>query len=289
MRKVLLTGCTGTIGSGITKRLLDLDFTVYGISNQKTCRIRHPKHVCQSVNLLLTDVNVLVDFVKPDILVHTSWVTEHQEFWNSELNESWVLKTNELVKAFSKNPTGYFLGIGSCAEYDLSVNKALTVGAHEGPVTPYGKSKLKALDLITDSGVDFGWGRVFYQYTLEREDQKVVSKLFHHALTNRELTIQNPNNLFDFVYKDDVVENLVRMIVLGHPGIVNLGSGKSESIKSIANFIEERLDRKLFSLSDADGAPISNVLADVANHQNLGFQWRSVYDVLDASELWLSK
>lgn len=289
MRKVLLTGCTGTIGSGITQRLLDLDFTVYGISNQKSCRIQHSKHFCQSVNLLLADVNVLLDFIKPDILVHTSWVTEHQEFWNSEINQLWVLKTNELVEAFSKNPDGYFLGIGSCAEYDLSVNKALTVGVHEGPATLYGKSKLKVLGLINDSGVDFGWGRVFYQYTLEPDDQKVVSKLFHYALTNRELTIQNPNNLFDFVYKDDVVDNLVRMIVQGHSGIVNLGSGKSESIKSIANFIEQRLDRKVFSLSDTDGAPVSNILADVSNHQNLGFQWRSVYDVLGASELWLSK
>jgi nucleoside-diphosphate-sugar epimerase len=286
MYKVLLTGCTGTIGSGITERLLELGFTVFGVSNQKTCTIRHEKHFCQSLDLLHADAEKLVDSVKPDILVHTSWVTDHQQFWESNLNEPWVSKSFELARAFLKNPDGYFLGIGSCAEYDDSVNEPLKVGIHEGPKTQYGVSKLKTLGLIKETGVNFGWGRVFYQYTLGSEEKKIISTLYQHARKDEKFTIQNPKNRFDFVFKDDVIENLVRMIIFRHSGVVNFGSGRSETIGSIAKLIEERVGKELFTLLDTNEALIKNVVADVSDQHILGFRWRTVCDVLQSSPLW---
>lgn len=288
MNKVLLTGCSGAIGAGITKDLLALGFTVYGISNRNTCKIQDSSHHCRKVDLLNTSIQEIVGSVQPDILVHTSWVTEHQEFWDSDLNQQWVSTTLELVRAFSKNRRGYFLGVGSSAEYGDQFDDSLCVGVHEGPKTKYGMAKLEVLNAIKDSGVNFGWGRVFYQYSLDKNEKKLISALYNSAVSHSKFLIRDPDAEYDFVHKDDVVRNFVRMIELRHAGVVNLGSGQGETVKSIAAFIDAKTGGDNFLLQSPNPQPRKRIVANTLGSQALGFRWKSVFEVLDSPLLWQS-
>lgn len=289
VNRVLLTGCSGVIGSGITRELLTLGFTVYGTSNRNSCNIQHSEHLCRKVDLLNTNIHALVESVKPDILVHTSWVTEHQEFWDSELNEQWVLTTLELLRAFSKNRHGYFLGVGSSAEYSDQFDGPLTVGEHEGPTTKYGIGKLKVLNSIKDSNLNFGWGRVFYQYTLDKNEKKLISALYNSALAKSKFLIRDPDSEYDFVHKDDVVRNFVHMIELRHTGVVNFGSGRAETVKSIASFIDMKTGGNNFLYQIPDIQPRKRIVANTLGNTMLGFKWKSVFEVLDSPSLWQLK
>ena len=99
-KKVFLTGCTGEVGFRLTLLLLDLGYEVYGVSGKKKCLIVHPKHSCNQIDLLDHSLDLELQEVNPDILVHTSWLTKPKEFWNSDQNSDWVTASKRLINKF---------------------------------------------------------------------------------------------------------------------------------------------------------------------------------------------
>jgi nucleoside-diphosphate-sugar epimerase len=286
MVKVLVTGCSGALGSGIAKNLLDLNFVVYGISNVKPCKISHPNHFCKQIDLLTADFDSLMDSTKPDVLVHTAWVTEHQVFWNSDLNKEWRNRTIELAKSFYRNSGTYFLGIGSSAEYSDQIGEPLTVGMHESPSSIYGQYKLDTLNALHNLGAGFGWARVFYQYSLDHAEKKLIPTLYRSALSGTQLTLRNPLSEYDFVYRGDVITNLATLITSQHQGVVNLGSGQCVSVKAVASYIELMTGKELFTFPEDIEHPAVRIVADIQENRELGFYWSSVFDVLSPPHLW---
>ena len=284
----MVTGCTGSLGSELTRQLLDLGYQVFGISGTRKCEIIHPNHICKQLDLLQLDFESTFLQIRPEILVHTSWVTEHEKFWNSPLNSVWHDVTVRIAETFSACGGRYFLGLGSCAEYKQINHEPLTVGVHEGPITEYGLAKLQTFRDIQLLPLDIGWARVFYKYSLNSSEEKIIPRLFFGALHRDTVEIRNPNNSFDFVLSTDVASNLVKMIQQRHVGVFNLGSGEAVNISSIGKFIESKIGGEVFRYLDSDTNSEVNVVANISGNSKLGFKWTSVERALtDAFDIVL--
>lgn len=88
-KKVLILGCSGQVGSRLTLLLLKYGFIILGVSGSKLCKINDRNHFCKKINSLDPRVSLNLGELKPDVMVHTAWVTTPGVFWESPINDEW--------------------------------------------------------------------------------------------------------------------------------------------------------------------------------------------------------
>jgi nucleoside-diphosphate-sugar epimerase len=109
MNKILLLGCTGEVGSRLCLKLLEDGFIVFGVRGSKPCKIFHINHTCVKLDLLNSESSLDLKNFKPNIMVHTAWVTEPNIFWDSPLNYVWVRESKRLIQEFEEKNSTFFI------------------------------------------------------------------------------------------------------------------------------------------------------------------------------------
>ena len=262
MNKVLLLGCTGEVGSRLCLKLLDEGLTVYGVRSSKQCRINHVNHSCKKVDLLKDDLSSDIKKLKPEVLVHTAWITSPKIFWDSPVNDTWISKSMKVIQEFEENGGKYLIVTGSCAEYSWKNQEDLSETSFENPETRYGKSKLDLLNWIRSRDLPFLWTRTFFQFGLSEPTGRLIPTLIDSFLLNNAYIVRNGKDIRDFVYIKDVVETLNQLIIQGASGIVNIGSGNKNDIKTVSERIAKLMNRENLLYFDNNSLPKSIVVSD---------------------------
>ncbi len=243
-RRVFLTGCTGQIGSRLALRLLDLGYEVFGVRGSKNCMINNRRHSCKIVNLLDPSESTGIQEIKPDLLVHTSWITKPNRFWESNLNAEWMEASKRLVKEFEQSGGSYLVMMGSCAEYSWSTAKPLNEKSFELPESIYGKAKLDLLNWIRSRDLSFLWARTFFQFGLDEPDGRLIPSAIDSLLNGSQFVIRSGTDIRDFVFVDDLSRILSILISGEQTGVVNLGSGKGVPVEEVGRSIARLINRE---------------------------------------------
>ena len=262
---VLLLGCSGKIGSRLTKKLSLMGFKVYGIRGKSACEITSKNHYCISLDLLADDFTKFLKESKADLLIHTSWETTPISYWSNLSNFQWTSRSFLLIQKFFEFGGEKVFVTGSCAEYSWVSEPKLSEYSLEAPSSSYGESKLNLLRLIQADGFPHLWTRTFFQFGQDRESQKLIPSVIRATITGNALTLGNPDHVRDFIHIDDVVVALSRLIAGNHNGVVNIGSGTGTSVSEVVNRIEAALGRKALVTYTDSGGSHSSVVADVSH------------------------
>ena len=138
------------------------------------------------------------------------------------------------------------------------------------PATVYGITKLAAEQLVTPLlelyGVPWCVGRIFsYSHTTQRPPFLVPSILqqLRSDTGDIALDLSSPRTTRDFLDADTVVDALLALAVLGHCGVVNIGSGRGTSIEELAHHLS-RLHHTQVRIRDRHDATPDYLVADVA-------------------------
>jgi len=244
MNKVLLLGCTGEVGSRLCLKLLDEGFIVFGVRSSKQCRVNHINHSCKKIDLLNIDLSSDLKNFKPEVLVHTTWITTPNIFWDSPINDNWISKSKKIIQEFEENGGKYLIVTGTCAEYSWKNQEQLSETSIENPETRYGKSKLDLLNWIRNRSLPFLWTRTFFQFGLAEPAGRLIPSLIDNLLLGNDYVIQNDTDVRDFVYIKDIVKILSLLISQEASGIVNIGSGNKIDVKSVSEKIARLINRE---------------------------------------------
>ena len=253
-KKVFLTGCTGEIGFRLTLLLLDLGYEVYGVSGRKKCLIVDQKHRCAQINLLDPSLDLELQGIKPDILVHTSWLTTPKEFWNSGQNSDWVTASKRIVNQFLYSGGRYLVVTGSCAEYSWDAGLPLTENSLEAPATTYGKAKLELLDWIRSQEIPYLWTRTFFQFGMKESPGRLIPDVIDLLGRSQEFVVRSSLDVRDFVFVEDVSKILSLLISQNQLGVVNIGRGVGINVGELAWSVAELVGCK--DLIKFDGVDI---------------------------------
>ena len=280
--KVLLLGCTGEVGSRLTLLMLESGYEVFGIRGSKECLISNPLHSCLRVDLLAGDVEIEIATIKPEILIHTAWITTPTLFWNTPENYLWLEASKRLVEDFETNGGKYLVVTGTCAEYSWRTREALDENSLELPASLYGKSKFELLKWLRTRPLPFLWTRTFFQFGAKESAGRLVPTLIDSLLKGQEFLIQNGQDIRDFVYIEDVVQVLHELISRRRIGVFNLGSGKGIQIRDISSLLASLLGREELLKFSAQINPISIVISDPAKLNAVAgpYVWRNLPDAL---------
>jgi nucleoside-diphosphate-sugar epimerase len=247
MKRVLLTGASGFIGSHCMEPLRERGFEVHAVSGQD----RPPSlpgvtwHTC---DLLARDAaETLVAAVRPTHLLHLAWYVVPGKLITSEMNFAWVAASMELVKSFARHGGTRLLCAGSGYEYDWSYGYCGEKRTPAAPDTIYGACKL-ALHLLVDSfsqsaGLSSAWGRVFFLYGPREHRQRLVSSVVLSLLAAEPAKCSHGRQIRDYLHVQDVADGLVATLDSTVTGAINVSSGQATTLRDIVSTIGRQLGR----------------------------------------------
>ena len=146
------------------------------------------------------------------------------------------------IELANQHKAKHWIGIGSQAEYG-NLNKRLNEDDSCKPTTLYGKSKLICSQISSELckyfGMEHSWLRLFSVYGPEDNHEWLIQYLMREMLGNKEINVTRGEQLWDYLYVDDIAEMFLKLKDAKGVGIANLGSGKAVQVKYIIEKIKE--------------------------------------------------
>lgn len=256
---LIITGASGFVGKNLLPLLVD-SYCITALSRHEKQRHIHKDGLTWKQFDLLKDNSerLFDDIEKPDILVHLAWELPHEDYWTNELNDQWLSKSMDLVKAFL-NAGGKHVHIaGTCAEYDWTSSMPLTEASSKiKPKGKYGKCK-NALRVYTSNlckkfGATLGWYRIFWLYGKGQDKRKFIPSIINQLASGKKSYCLAANLKRDYIHVQDAANVIHAGIMTNYDGTINIGSGKAFHLGTIASSIAKYMNREsLLTLSQSE-------------------------------------
>jgi dTDP-glucose 4,6-dehydratase len=285
MRRILITGGAGFIGSHFVKYLLEhhpdyhlvvLDALTYAgsLDNFPEALRTNPNfHFCHGN---VRNDNLVNDLVADaDVVVHFAAETHVPRSLHDTLSffETDVLGTQSMVGAVLKHPVERFIHISSSEAYGTAAFVPMTEDHPLNPTTPYASAKAGADRLVYSYRVTYDLPalilRPFNTYGPHQHLEKVIPRFISSALMDEPLIIHGDGrHSRDWVYVEDLCQALDCAIhtdcSLLRGEAINLGSGVETPVLTIAELILDLLGKPRSLLTFAADRP-GQVLCHLAS------------------------
>jgi len=280
MKKILITGITGFVGSHLTEYILNLNqgHEIYGIT-----RWRSPKeNLCNVIdritllegNLLdLSSLIRIIDKVKPDIISHLAAQSYVQSSFTSPIEtfDVNVMGTVNLLEAIRLTKQNPIVHVCSSSEVYGQVTKEevpISETCQLRPASPYAASKVAedmvALQYFLSYGIKTIRTRAFTHTGARRGDTFAMSSFAKQIVAielglNDVVKVGNLDSVRTFCDVRDMARAYWLLVNLCRPGeVYNIGGDRTMTIRkaleimvSLANRqIKVEIDQKRFRASD---------------------------------------
>jgi UDP-glucose 4-epimerase len=251
----LLTGATGHLGSSLTRRLVEHGEDV-SIVVRKESDLWRLADVIDRVRIYHADLEDAAAMSKalaqsrPGTLVHLAWDGVSSDSRNDSAQvTSNVCGTLKLFEAAQAHGCQCWIGIGSQAEYgpyDGPLHEELP----PRPVTAYGVAKL-CIGLLTKklcelNGMRYVWLRLLAVYGPQDDGRHFIPSVINQLLRGEKPALTPGEQEWDYLYVDDAAEAIHLAAVKPEvKGVYNLGSGKVQNIRHIAERLRDMIDPTL--------------------------------------------
>lgn len=248
MKRAIITGATGAIGTALIKELVNNGIEVLVFIRAESKRNHHiPVHPLVQTKMCSLEelAEVRNDTGKMyDVFYHLAWSGAsgpgRNDMYMQNRNVKYAL---DAVGAAERFGCGLFIGAGSQAEY----GKTESVLKPDTPVFPemgYGYAKLCAGQMTRDYAAQLGlkhvWVRILSIYGPNDGEQSMIMSTIHKLRNGGSPQFTKGEQLWDYLYSADAASALFMLAKKGHDGkIYVLGSGKTRKLK---DYIEEMKD-----------------------------------------------
>ena len=259
MKKILVTGGAGFIGSHLCKKLVDDGNFVCCLDNLFTGSKKNIEDLERSENFELIEQDIEIPInIKVDEIYNLACPASppHYQFNPVKTVRTSVLGTANMLE-LAKNTGARILQASTSEIYgDPLVHPQ--VEQYWGNVNPigirscYDEGKRCAETLMMDYHRQYKTNikiiRIFNTYgpNMHPNDGRVVSNFIMQALKNEDITIYGSGSQTrSFCYVSDLVDGMIKMMELNNfTGPVNLGNPNEQTILSLAEMIIKKTNSK---------------------------------------------
>ena len=249
--KILVTGGAGFIGKHLVKFLIEKGSKVTIFDNFSNSEDSVAALVNIGAKIIEGDITKLDDVINAtknhDIVVHlAAKISVEESIKNpSETFHINVDGTRNVLIACEKNHVKKMIVASSAAVYGESLSGIkLTEDSKTEPISPYGESKVmmehEIRECITKHNVNCVILRFFNIYGVGQSPEYagVITKFIKRIAMNKPLEIFGDGmQTRDFVSIKDVIDSIYDAIENGKNEIYNIASGKTVTIKELAEFM----------------------------------------------------
>lgn len=243
---VLVTGGSGFLGRHCVDALVRHGFRVHAVS-----RIRDDISA-DGITWHNLDLHVpasaegLITKLQPSHLLHLAWITAPDRYRHAAENLDWLESSLVLMRAFGDHGGQRFVGVGSCAEYDVAGGYCNEDATPIRPASLYGQCKAACWAAAQAYGEHYGfsaaWARVFVPYGPGDAPQRLIPSLLAALRARSPIDVTDGSQVRDFVYATDIAELLVSLLRTPEAnGAYNVGTGRGVSVRQVIESLADHL------------------------------------------------
>ena len=260
MRRVLVTGAAGFIGSHVSRALLGRGVSVRGVDAFTDYYARSLKEANvadiigrDDFELIETDLATaetahLLDGM--DAVCHLAAQAGVRASWGKSFEtyiDCNIRSTQRLLEAAKELALERFVCASSSSVYGETKDLPMRESGRTNPVSPYGVTELAAENLAVlyhrSYGVPTVSLRFFTVYGPGQRPDMAFHRFIRAALEDEPITVYGDGEQTrDFTYVDDIVRGTVSALEDGPPGeVLNLGGGSRVTLNAAIATIESAL------------------------------------------------
>lgn len=277
---LLLTGPTGFIGSAFARLALAQGHRIAGLivpGERRRVDLERTGEMQWFEGTLDSAPWQEIEGFRPEVCVHTAWVTTPGVYMESPENIRFLNSSMEFIKRARNAGVRHVIGLGTCIEYAMTGQPLSEKATPIAPASAYARSKNDLrlwLERNAPSlGFTWSWARVFYPYGPGEHPSRLCSALLAKLERGEKLTLKTPASTKDYIFIDDLAEALLAVVEKEPIGPVNLGTGIGVAVRDVAHILAE-LAGKPGSVEEANPPspdPLSWVVADASRLRSLGW------------------
>ena len=249
IKKIIVTGATGAVGSAVVRRAIanGKDVTCIVHKGSKRINILPQSDSVHIVECDLQDYKTLSLNDKYDAFIHLSWEkTFGASRDDAEVQARNIQYTLDAVQLAHRCGCSVFVGAGSQAEYGVQgvdLTPDLFVKPESGyGIAKYAAGKLSAM-LCKCLGMRQNWVRILSVYGPNDGENSLISYLIREFKAGNSPQLTKCEQMWDYLYADDAADAILAVTEKGMDGkAYPLGSGCGrrlsayvEDIKSVIN------------------------------------------------------
>lgn len=250
MKTALITGADGFIGRHLVRALLSEKAEVFAIVHPENNIYEH--HKIPNLHVRCIDLNRAQDYARDfpsgiDAMFHFAWAGVRPE-----LRDDLDVQMANINMAMGCMKMAASIGIkkvifpGSTNEY-LYCGKAIGRDALPSPSNAYGAVKVAlrylACDFAAKNGIEFIYAIITGIYAADRRDNNVIFYTIDKLLKKEKPSLTRLEQLWDYVYVDDVISALMAIGRSGKGGAVYaVGHGDNWALSNYIEIIHRKID-----------------------------------------------
>lgn len=249
MKKVIVTGANGFVGSALVKELVKNDVEVLAM-DMPGCNGNLP--VCDKVKFLplaLDNISSLKDLIDDrdfDCFYHFAWAgsagAARADTKLQLQNAQWTI---DCLRAAKEVGCKKFVAAGSIMEHE-TMSAAFASGNKPGLGYIYGSGKLvahtMAISVAADIGIDLVWAEITNAYGVGELSQRMVNTTIRKVIKGEEPQFTAGTQNYDFVYIDDVAKAFYLIGKNGKPfNEYLIGSSNAKPLKEFLLEMKEAI------------------------------------------------
>lgn len=254
MNRVLVTGADGFIGHNLVNKLLAEGKEVFGVvypgHNIYEGRTEPRLHIkCMDLNQIMNHIHEFPSN-EIDTFYHFAWAGVKPELRNDlDVQMRNVSMTLDCMKFAIAIGIKRIVFPGSTNEY-LYYGKPLNKDAVPSPENAYGAAKIALRYLCSDyaahNNIEFIYAIIAGIYAADRRDNNVIFYTIDKLLRKEKPSLTRLEQLWDYVYIDDVMEALYLIGEKGKDGAVyGIGHGDNWPLSNYIRIIHRKIDPSL--------------------------------------------
>tara|TARA_B100002052_G_scaffold89696_1_gene82507 strand:+ start:72 stop:1010 length:939 start_codon:yes stop_codon:yes gene_type:complete len=260
LKKIVITGAAGFIGSNLVDRLINEDFFVYGIDNLITGSLDNLSHLNSNNNFDFVnhDVTKYIDIKdKIDYVFHFASPASPIDYLKYPIQ---TLKANAIgghnALGLAKKNNAKFI-LASTSEVYGDPLEHPQKESYFGNVNPIGPRSIydEAKRFIESMTISYhvyhklrvSIVRIFNTYgpRMKIDDGRVLPTFIKQAASNKDLTVNGDGTQTrSFCYIDDLVNGIIQLMNSEYSYPINIGNDDEVTINEIASTLISILDSK---------------------------------------------
>jgi len=254
MKKILITGSSGTIGTRLGEKLLNSKYQIVGADWKKNKWIKELE--AKTIHIDLRNKKLILEKIPKDVdlIIHLAANARVYELVkNPDLARDNMITTYNILEYARINKIKNIIFASSREVYG-NTNKIKYKEEEvkiENCESPYSASKISGETLIHAYYKCFGINYVILRfsnvYGMYDDSERVIPLFIRDAKENKPLIVFGKDKVLDFTYIDDTIDGVVKIIEkfnLVKNQTLNIATGKGTKILYVAQLIKKFLNSK---------------------------------------------